>query len=104
LYDASDGKVLRVFAGHQWSVDSVAFDPSGTAVLTGSDRVRLWDVRGAVTGLRLGRVATGLELQWDLGTLQQAADPGGPWMDLDAVSPWPVSAEGLTGFFRILHP
>jgi WD40 repeat protein len=37
LWDAQTGEELRVFAGHAAEVYSVAFDPTGTLILTGSD-------------------------------------------------------------------
>jgi WD40 repeat protein len=45
LWDATTGRVLRIFSGHAGAVVSVGFSPDGTRVLTGSaDRTaKLWD-------------------------------------------------------------
>ncbi|MBI1291482.1 hypothetical protein GC173_09600 [bacterium] len=51
LWDAETGEVVREFAGHTRTVESVAFSPDGTRVLTGSTdhTARLWDAStGAV--------------------------------------------------------
>jgi WD40 repeat protein len=105
LYDALSGQQLRVFAGHKWSVESVAFDPTGTAILTGSDVVRLWDMTDVAARLRTRRWAGGLELSWNLGALQQAPALRGPWEDvIEAASPWTIPAEGSGTFFRVKVP
>jgi WD40 repeat protein len=105
LYDVVSGEELRVFAGHKWSVDSVAFDRTGTAVLTGSDAVRLWDITDVAARLRARRGEGGLELSWNLGTLQQAPGLNGPWEGVvDAVSPWPMPTDGAGMFFRVMVP
>jgi WD40 repeat protein len=102
LYDTSTGKMLRTFAGHRWSVESVAFDVAGTAVLTGSDSVRLWDIRDVAARIRVERLASGLELHWERGILERAIDPGGPWRPLtEAVSPWTLTSDGSMGLFRV---
>jgi WD40 repeat protein len=49
LWDAASGTLIRTFSGHSYWVESVAFSPDGTRVLTGSDdgTAKLWD---AATG------------------------------------------------------
>ena len=52
LWDAATGAELAVLRGHENSVWSAVFDPSGARVLTASDdhTARLWD---AATGAEL---------------------------------------------------
>lgn len=101
LYHTATGEVLRVFEGHRWSVESVAFSSNGTEILTGSDAVRLWDITDLAAPLRLKRVASGLELSWGFGLLQQSPGPDGPWETVvDAVSPWTMPVAGAGKFFR----
>src|SRR5258708_2362677 len=70
LWDARSGEVLRVFAGHTAPVVSVAFNASGTSILTGSDIVRLWSIADLAARLESERKPDGLELRWSAGTLQ----------------------------------
>ncbi len=105
LYDAATGAMLRVFAGHRWSVESVAFDHTGTQILTGSDAVRLWDITDVAARLRTRRMAGGLELSWNFGSLQRAPSLDGPWRPVvEAVSPWTVPTAGGGTFFRVKVP
>jgi WD40 repeat protein len=105
LYDAATGEMLRVFAGHRWSVESVAFDHAGTQILTGSDAVRLWDITDVSARVRPRRMAGGLELSWNRGSLQQAPSLDGPWETVvEAVSPWTVPALAGGKFFRAKVP
>jgi hypothetical protein len=55
LWDASSGKPVRVFQGHQSAIRAVAFAPTGRQVLTGSDdgTMRLWDVASGLEVRRL---------------------------------------------------
>ncbi len=102
LVEVESGRTLRILPGHRWSVDSVAFNAAGTQVLTGSDAVRLWSVDDLAARLRVGRLPGGIELKWNLGTLQQSFHVNGPWQDVpEAVSPWIVPADGAARFHRV---
>jgi WD40 repeat protein len=101
LWDARTGEELRAFAGHAAEVDSVAFDSTGTCILTGSDIVRLWSIADIAARLESERTPNSLELRWHVGTLQQSVNAGGPWLDLtNAVSPWLVPINQPSSFFR----
>lgn len=102
LWDARDGKELRVFDGHAAPVTSVAFNASGTSILTGSDIVRLWSIADISARLASERTPNGLELRWHVGALQHAATVTGPWRDVsNAVSPWLTPTDQSAGFFRV---
>lgn len=102
LIEVDSGRVLRRFRGHRWAVDSVAFDPAGAWVATGSDAVRLWRVDDVTTRLRTRVVHGGVEIAWEIGTLQEAASVEGPWSDVPgAVSPRVVPIEGSLRFHRV---
>jgi WD40 repeat protein len=102
LWDARSGEALRVFAGHAGEVYSVAFDPTGICILTGSDIVRLWSIADIAARLENERKPDGLELRWALGTLQQSDQANGPWQDvINAVSPQLVPLSQPAAFFRI---
>jgi WD40 repeat protein len=105
LWDARTGEALRVFAGHGAEVYSVAFDATGTLILTGSDIVRLWSIADIAARLENERTLNGLELRWQVGTLQQSAYVNGPWSDVtNAVSPWLVPIDQPSAFFRARVP
>jgi len=73
LWDARSGEVLRViFPGRASELQSIAFNLSGTSILTGSDIIRLWSIVDIATRLESERKPNGLELRWSLGTLQQS--------------------------------
>lgn len=102
LWDARDGRELRVFAGHAAPVTSVAFNASGTSILTGSDIVRLWSIADIAARLESERKPGGLELRWNAGTLQHAATVSDAWLDLtNATSPHLISHDQPAGFFRV---
>jgi len=103
LWDARTGEVLRVFAGHNGPVDSVAFNASGTQILTGADRVRLWSIADVAARLEMVPVTNGLELQWKSGVLQHSGSLGSPWQEVtDATSPWTISTDQSASFFRVV--
>jgi hypothetical protein len=86
-------------------VNSVAFDATGTSVLTGADIVRLWSIADIAVRLEGARKPNGLELRWSVGTLQQSAKVNGPWLDVtNAVSPRLVPMNQPSAFFRIQAP
>jgi WD40 repeat protein len=102
LWDARDGRELRVFASHAAPVTSVAFSATGKSILTGSDVVRLWDISDIAARMEVERKGGDLELRWHTGTLQQANSANGPWFDAtDAVSPRLVSPDRSPEFFRV---
>jgi len=101
LWDAHTGGEVRVFAGHAAPVESVAFNASGTSILTGGDIVRLWSIADIAAHVDAERKPGGLELRWPAGTLQQAAHLSGPWLDItNAVSPWLAPVDQPAAFFR----
>jgi WD40 repeat protein len=101
LWDARTGEELRVLAGDAAEVNSVAFDPTATLILTGSNLVRLWSIADIAARLERERKPNGLQLRWQLGTLQQSATVNGPWLDLtNAASPWLVPIDQPSAFFR----
>jgi WD40 repeat protein len=105
LWDAKTGAELRVFAGHAAPVGSVAFNATGTSILTGADIVRLWSIADIATGLEGVRKPNGLELRWHTGTLQQSTGVNGLWSDVtNAVSPWQVSTDQPSQYFRVKVP
>ncbi|MGC3960157.1 MAG: WD40 repeat domain-containing protein [Verrucomicrobiota bacterium] len=102
LWDARDGKELRVFAGHAAPVTSVAFNATGTSILTGADFVRLWSVADIAAQLEIERKPNGFELRWNIGELQQSTSVNGPWLDVtNAVSPKQMPMDQAAAFFRV---
>lgn len=102
LWDARSGAELRVFAGHAAPVTSVAFNASGTSILTGADFVRLWSIADISARLESDRKSNGLELRWHTGSLQHSATVNGPWNDVtNAASPWLVPLDQSAAFFRV---
>jgi WD40 repeat protein len=102
LWEATTGRELRVFAGHAAPVTAVAFNATGTSILTGADFVRLWSIADLAARLEIDRKPTGLELRWHLGNLQQAPLLTGPWLDVtNATSPWMVTTNQPSEIFRV---
>jgi WD40 repeat protein len=101
VWDARTGEPLRILLGHTAPVAAVAFNSRGTAIVTASDTVRLWDVSDLAGRLTLGVVAGRHQLGWSVGELQHASSPAGPWKTMDgARSPWTVPPEASLEFFR----
>ncbi len=104
LWDARDGKELRVFDGHAAPVNSIAFSATGTSILTGADIVRLWSIADIAARLEFEQNENDLELRWNVGTLQHAEDVTGPWEDVTgAISPHLIftSTNPPARFFRV---
>jgi WD40 repeat protein len=102
LWDARTGEELRDFAGHAGEVNCVAFDATGTLILTGADIVRLWSIGDIAARLEVQRQPNGLELRWHGGTLQTSAQLNGPWIDVtNAVSPRIIPTDQSLAFFRV---
>jgi WD40 repeat protein len=102
LWDARTGEELRVFAVHAGEIGSVAFDSTGTAILTGADIVRLWSIADIASRLEIQRRPDGLELRWHAGTLQISGQLSGPWLDMtNALSPFIVPMDQSSAFFRV---
>jgi WD40 repeat protein len=103
LWDARTGEVLReFFSGHNAPVTSVAFNKSGTSILTGSDIVRLWSIADIAARLESEHRPNSLELRWSAGTLQHSTHVNGPWVDVtDAASPWSIATDQPSRFYRV---
>jgi hypothetical protein len=72
------------------------------SLLTGGiGAAALWDIRDLLAKPRFVASQGGREIHWDLGTLQFAPSLSGPWTDLPAASPMPLSPIGEKGFFRV---
>ena len=100
LWDARTGEELRDFVEHAGEVTSVAFNASGTRILTGADIIRLWSIADIAMRLEGERKPNGLELRWNVGTLQRSTRLDGPWLDVtSAVSPWLVPTDQPCQFF-----
>ena len=86
LWEVRSGKLLRTLEGHQEAVSSVAFDPQGGTLASGSDdkTVKLWEARS-------GKLLRTLEGQHGVSSV--AFDPGrdaGQWG-------WRQNGEALGG-------
>jgi WD40 repeat protein len=102
LWDAGTGERVRAFPGHGWVVGAVAFDAAGTGILTGADVVREWSIADLATRLRIERMADHSRIRWEVGRLEVAADPAGPWQTVtNAVSPYREPGGRPSGFYRV---
>ncbi|MBL9135344.1 MAG: WD40 repeat domain-containing protein [Verrucomicrobiales bacterium] len=102
LWDVRTGHVLRSFRDHYWVIGAVAFDPSGTRILTGAEVVREWSVADLAAQLRIDRFADHSLVHWSRGQLQHAATLAGPWMTLtNAVSPHREASDKPAGYYRV---
>jgi WD40 repeat protein len=104
LWDSKTGQLLRSFTGHKWSVDSVAFDATGTCILTGSDAVRLWSIADLAAQLEAAAKPNGLELRWRTGILQRSYNVNGPWESTGFTSPCVMPSDAPAAFFRVSIP
>lgn len=101
VVDLRSGETVRVLMGHTTPVGAVAFNQSGTQIVTGADIVRLWDVTDLAARLRTERKPGGLELTWRRGILEQAPAVGGPWSEVpEAQSPVLWAFDQPHRFFR----
>ena len=80
---AEDRSLLRIFAGHSGSVDSVAFSPDGKLAITcdSHGRVYFWQVNGMEKGKLVSLYVATYEIgaiHWQDATHVMLADKGGP--------------------------
>lgn len=107
IWETATGRLVRAMGRTDTSVgsgmtSSAAFSKDGTTVLVGQlNASELWDIRDIATKLRMSSGTNGAEIHWDLGILQFATSPSGPWTDLPAASPLQLSTVGERGFFRV---
>lgn len=103
IWNAETLQPLRIFAGHKWSVDAVAFSSDGESILTGSDIVREWSISGVTTDLRIEQVAGEVQISWSKGQLQRSEAVNGAWQTmLDATSPFRAPVSSDKEFYRVL--
>ena len=100
ILDAETGLVA---CGLPWGGPPAVLSPDGRQVLTGGSTgmAALWDIRNTFARLRFQPGVGGTQIAWDTGTLQYAPSVQGPWMDLPARSPFPLSTIGQQGYFRV---
>jgi WD40 repeat protein len=101
VLDLETGAILRVMQPEvAWS--AAAFAPQPGLLMTGGagGELSLWDLRDLIARPRYRSAPNGPEIHWDLGTLQYSPTTTGPWSDLPAASPMPLSTIGDHGFFR----
>jgi WD40 repeat protein len=101
VLDLETGSVLRVLQPEvAWC--AAAFAPQPGLLMTGGagGELSLWDIRDLIARPRYRSTPNGAQIHWDLGTLQFAPSVSGPWSDLPAASPMPLSTIGEHGFFR----
>jgi WD40 repeat protein len=99
LWEVESGRLIAAFDKGQWA----AFVPGGQeiAVLRMGGPVQVFDIRPFLVNLRYATTNDDTEIHWDLGILQFAPSPSGPWTDLPAASPFRLSSIGERGFFRV---
>lgn len=102
LFDALTGKALAKLesAGDLPSQSSFS-DDARRALTLSSEGVAVWDLSDVLAKPRMSIGETGPEIRWYLGTLQFAPTIDGPWSDLPAASPFPLSPIGDKGFIRV---
>jgi WD40 repeat protein len=105
IWDARSGQLVRTLTGHLWQVGAVAFSADGAGLVTAAEILRLWDVSDLAARLSMKAVASGMELRWSLGTLQNAPQVDGAWENVaNAISPHTTSTMTGAGFYRVLTP
>ncbi|MBE7500784.1 MAG: WD40 repeat domain-containing protein [Verrucomicrobiales bacterium] len=99
LWEVESGRLIAAFDRGLRAL----FVPGGkeVAVLRMGGPVQLFDIRFFLVNLRHAATDDGAEIHWDLGILQFANAPSGPWADLPAASPFRLSTVGGQGFFRV---
>ena len=93
---------MVVLRGVDESVSQDFFSNNARRVVTLNwDEISVWDLTSVLAKPRLSVGETGPEIRWYLGTLQSAPAVTGPWSDLPAASPMPLSPIGEKGFLRV---
>ncbi|MCP5528066.1 MAG: WD40 repeat domain-containing protein [Verrucomicrobiales bacterium] len=102
LFDASTGELLTHMKGAGDLASQSSISNDGRRVLTLREgEIAIWDISNLLAKPRLRMGETGPEISWYLGTLQFAPTVDGPWVNLPAASPFPLSPIGEKGFFRV---
>lgn len=105
ILNARTGRTLRTEIV-EGSPNVLDFSTDGFINVAGNDgsghaQLSRWDVRDLLASPELAASPSGLEVRWELGTLQFSPTVSGPWIDVPAASPMPVSPIGDKGFFRV---
>jgi len=87
--------------GWGWSIGSVAAAGRQAWVASGEAGLHAIDITQALISPRIVSHGQERHIYWDLGILQFAPSPSGPWADLPAASPFKLSPIGDKGFFRV---
>ncbi|HEX7861063.1 MAG TPA: WD40 repeat domain-containing protein [Verrucomicrobiae bacterium] len=100
LWDAERSEELRSFAGHKWVVSALAFSANNASILTGAELVREWSIADLAANLQIHPT----QITWSLGQLQHTPNLSTDWQTLTNASPYPISKNLPTDFFRLRLP